>query len=48
MLDPASYQPMDFVLNAPLLTPRVAKTPLYARAYDFFGPKSDPNSPYAL
>jgi hypothetical protein len=46
LLSPAAYQQIDFPLNSPLLTPRVAPTPLYARLFDRFGPASDPNSPY--
>jgi hypothetical protein len=48
LIDPASYQNIDFPLNAPLLTPRVAPTPLYARLFDRFGSGADPNSPYQL
>jgi hypothetical protein len=48
LLDPASYQDMQFGLNSPLLTPRVAKSPLYARMFDRFGPQMDPSSPYQV
>jgi hypothetical protein len=46
LLDSPAYQPMDFPLMAPALTPRVARSPLYARLFDRFGPAADPNSPY--
>jgi hypothetical protein len=47
LLDYPTYQPDAYPsLNAPLLTPNVGRSPLYARLFDRFGPGSDPNSPY--
>lgn len=37
----------DFPLYAPDTDPRIAKTPLYARAFDRFS-QGDPNSPYKM